>query len=217
MTLFPMFMKLEGRNCLVVGAGSVGEPKIESLLTSGASVRVVAPRVSAAVAEWARGGSIVWQAREFELADLDGVFLVIAATSSREVNARIFHEARQRAILCNVVDDPEYCDFYYPAVVRRGDLQLAISTNGHSPALAQRIRRELEIQFGPEYAGWLAELGKIRQQLFASGMKPDERRRVLHELASREAFERAHSEVNDVEAVKIEAVKIEELSVGAKS
>ena len=102
--------------------------------------------------------------------------MVIAATNSRELNAAIFHEARQRNILCNVVDDPEYCDFYYPAVVRRGDLQLAISTNGQSPALAQRIRRELEIQFGPEYGEWLEQLGKIRQQLFASKIDPEERR-----------------------------------------
>jgi precorrin-2 dehydrogenase/sirohydrochlorin ferrochelatase len=105
------------------------------------------------------------------------------------------------------VDDPEYCDFYYPAVVRRGDLQLAISTNGHSPALAQRIRRELEIQFGSEYGDWLEELGKIRQQLFASGMNPDERRRLLHELASREAFERMQSA----------GMKVGEIGVGAKS
>jgi precorrin-2 dehydrogenase/sirohydrochlorin ferrochelatase len=206
MTLFPMFMKLEGRSCLVVGAGAIGEPKIGSLLTSGASLCVIAPQVSPAVAEWARAGAIVWEAREFKVTDLDGVFLVIAATSSREVNGAIFHEAQQRNILCNVVDDPEYCDFYYPAVVRRGDLQLAISTNGHSPALAQRIRRELEIQFGPEYGEWLEELGKIRQQLFASGMNPDERRRLLHELASREAFERMQSA----------GMKVGEIGVGAK-
>ena len=196
MTLFPIFLKLEGHSCLVVGAGSIGEPKIESLLTSGASIRVIAPVATAAVAEWAQAGKIVWEAREFRTADLDGVFLVVAATSSREVNGAIFREAQQRNILCNVVDDPEYCDFYYPAVVRRGDLQLAISTNGHSPALAQRIRRELEIQFGPEYGEWLEELGKIRQQLFARGMNPDERRRLLHELASREAFEREQSNEN---------------------
>jgi precorrin-2 dehydrogenase/sirohydrochlorin ferrochelatase len=207
MTLFPMFMKLEGRSCLVVGAGAIGEPKIESLLTSGASVRVIAPQVSPAVAEWARAGAIAWEAREFKATDLDGVFLVIAATSSREVNGAIFHEAQQRNVLCNVVDDPEYCDFYYPAVVRRGDLQLAISTNGHSPALAQRIRRELEIQFGSEYGDWLEELGKIRQQLFASGMNPDERRRLLHELASRETFERMQSA----------GMKVGEIGVGAKS
>jgi precorrin-2 dehydrogenase/sirohydrochlorin ferrochelatase len=211
MTLFPMFVKLEGRSCLVVGAGSVGEPKIGGLLASEASVRVIAPTASATVAGWALTGAITWEAREFQTSDLDGVFLVIVATSSRDVNENIFLEARRRNILCNVVDDPEHCDFYYPAVVRRGDLQLAISTNGQSPALAQRIRRELEVQFGPEYGEWLKELGKIRQQLFASGMNPDDRRRVLHELASREAFEKAQSV-----RIKIEPVGVEPISVGAK-
>ncbi len=138
-------------------------------------------------------GAITWEARAFNSADLDGTFLVIAATNSRDLNAAIFHEAGQRKILCNVVDDPEYCDFYYPAVVRRGDLQIAISTNGQSPALAQRIRRELEIQFGPEYGEWLRELGQIRQQLFASKIDPEQRRRLLHELASREAFKKAQA------------------------
>jgi|SRR5450755_53185 precorrin-2 dehydrogenase/sirohydrochlorin ferrochelatase len=204
MTLFPMFMKLEGRSCLVVGAGTIGEPKISSLIAAGASIRVVAPRATAAVAEWAQTRAITWEARTFNGADLDGTFMVIAATNSRDVNAAIFHEARQRNILCNVVDDPEYCDFYYPAVVRRGDLQLAISTNGQSPALAQRIRRELEIQFGPEYGEWLEELGRKRQQLFASKIDPDERRHLLHELAGREAFKKAeaagfHSDAGSLE------------------
>jgi precorrin-2 dehydrogenase/sirohydrochlorin ferrochelatase len=193
MTLFPMFMKLEGRRCLVVGAGTIGEPKISSLIASGASTRVIALKATAVVAEWAREGSITWEARAFNFADLNGVFMVIAATNSRELNAAIFNEARQRNILCNVVDDPEYCDFYYPAVVRRGDLQLTISTNGKSPALAQRIRRELEIQFGPEYGEWLEQLGKIRQELFASKMNPEDRRQLLHELASSAAFEEARS------------------------
>jgi precorrin-2 dehydrogenase / sirohydrochlorin ferrochelatase len=193
MTLFPMFMKLEGRSCLVVGAGTIGEPKISSLIAAGASIRVVAPHATAAVAEWAQTRAITWEARTFNGADLDGTFMVIAATNSRDVNAVIFHEARERNILCNVVDDPEYCDFYYPAVVRRGDLQLAISTNGQSPALAQRIRRELEIQFGPEYGEWLEELGRKRQQLFASKIDPDERRHLLHELAGHEAFKKAEA------------------------
>ena len=206
MTLFPMFMKLEGRSCLVVGAGTIGEPKIGSLLASGASVRVVAFTATPAVAQWAETGAITWEARAFTSADLDGVFLVIAATNSRDVNAAIFREAGQRNILCNVVDDPEYCDFYYPAVVRRGELQLAISTNGHSPALAQRIRRELEVQFGPEYGEWLEQLGAIRQQLFASKIDPEERRRLLHELASGEAFERARSEGFNIEAMSLEKI-----------
>ena len=207
MTLFPMFLKLEGRSCLVVGAGVVGEPKIESLVTAGAVVRVIAPWVSRAVAAWVQAGVIAWEAREFVTSDLDEVFLVIAATSSRQVNETIFRQARQRNILCNVVDDPEHCDFYYPAVVRRGDLQLAISTNGHSPALAQRIRRELEIQFGPQYGEWLEKLGKIRRDLFASGMDPDKRRRLLHELASQVPFEPSQST----------AARIENIGVGVKS
>jgi precorrin-2 dehydrogenase/sirohydrochlorin ferrochelatase len=110
-----------------------------------------------------------------------------------------------------VVDDPEYCDFYYPAVVRRGDLQLAISTNGHSPALAQRIRRELETQFGVEYGEWLEELGNIRQELFASDMDAEARRRLLHQLASREAFEARSA------AIEREAVVNEPIGAGAKS
>jgi precorrin-2 dehydrogenase/sirohydrochlorin ferrochelatase len=204
MTLFPMFVKLEGRSCLVVGAGAVGEPKISSLIAAGASVRVVAPSATTAVTEWAKTGVIRWETRAFNTADFDRIFLVIAATNSRDVNAAIFHEARRRNILCNVVDDPQYCDFYCPAVVRRGDLQLAVSTNGHSPALAQRIRRELEIQFGPEYGIWLEELGRIRRQLFASQIGPEERRQLLHELASREAFEKAQAAEFHIEASSLE-------------
>jgi precorrin-2 dehydrogenase/sirohydrochlorin ferrochelatase len=105
-----------------------------------------------------------------------------------------------------VVDDPEYCDFYYPAVVRRGDLQIAISTNGQSPALAQRIRRELEIQFGPEYGEWLEQLGHIRQQIFASKIEPEQRRRLLHELASREAFKKAQATELNTEERSLEKI-----------
>jgi precorrin-2 dehydrogenase/sirohydrochlorin ferrochelatase len=188
MSLFPLFLKLEGRPCLVVGAGNVAQSKIRSLLDSGANVRVIAPQANSAVEEWAHTGVIAWEARSFEASDLDGTFLVIAATSSSAVNETVFREAQQRNILCNAVDDPEHCDFYYGAVVRRGQLQVAISTEGQSPALAQRIRRELEAQFGPEYAGWVEELGRIREQLFASDIEPESRRQLLHELASRDAF-----------------------------
>lgn len=187
-SLFPMFLKLEGRNCLVLGAGSVGEQKIRSLLDCGARIRVVAPFASAAVIEWANIGALTWLQREFESADLDGVFLVVAATSSVDVNHAIYHEAQTRGILCNVVDDPPHCDFYYPAVVRRGQLQIAISTAGLSPALAQRIRKQLEGEFPLAYASWLEELGSRRESLFSAGGDPEHRRRLLHQLATREAF-----------------------------
>jgi precorrin-2 dehydrogenase/sirohydrochlorin ferrochelatase len=183
-----MFLKLEGRNCLVLGAGSVGEQKIRSLLDCGAHLRVVAPAASAAVREWAQYGVLTWLQREFESADLDGAYLVVAATSDVEVNHAIYSEANARGILCNVVDDPPYCDFYYPAIVRRGQFQIAISTAGLSPALAQRIRKQLEAEFPPAYAGWLQELGNRREELFRAGGDPEERRQLLHRLATPEAF-----------------------------
>jgi precorrin-2 dehydrogenase/sirohydrochlorin ferrochelatase len=183
-----MFVKLEQRSCLVVGAGSLAESKIPGLLEAGASVGVVAPQANPAVSGWARAGKITWKRRNFAPADLDGAFLVIAATSSGALNQTVFREARRRGVLCNAVDDPEHCDFYYPAVVRRGALQLAISTGGLSPALAQRLRRDLELQFGPEYAEWVEQLGRSRQQILARDLKPEDRRKLLHELASREAF-----------------------------
>jgi precorrin-2 dehydrogenase/sirohydrochlorin ferrochelatase len=187
-SLFPMFLKLEGRNCLVLGAGCVGEQKIRSVLDCGGQLRVVAPSASAAVREWAERGALTWVQRPFESADLDGVFLVVAATSSVDVNHAIYREAQARGILCNVVDDPPHCDFYYPAVVRRGQLQIAISTAGLSPALAQRLRKQLEGEFPPAYASWLEELGSRRESLFSAGGDPELRRKLLHQVATREAF-----------------------------
>ncbi len=193
MSLFPMFLKLEGRSCLVVGAGKIGESKIRSLLVARAKVRVIAPWATPAVAGWARAGLLAWDARAFHTTDLDATFLVVAATSSVEINDSVYREAQSRQILCNVVDDPERCDFYYPAVVRRGALQIAISTAGKSPALAQRLRRELEAQLAPVYAGWIEELGRVRKQLFGRPLNPERRRKLLHQLASRESFEAPES------------------------
>jgi precorrin-2 dehydrogenase / sirohydrochlorin ferrochelatase len=188
-SLFPIFLKLTGRDCLVVGGGAVGEGKIRSLLPTGARVRVVAYDATPTVVSWAESGLITWEARGFIAADLEGVFLVIAAASSAEVNDLVFREAQRRGVLCNAVDDPARCDFYYPAVVRRGSLQIAISTEGQSPALAQRLRRELEDQFGPEYAGWVKHLGDERKQLLAQEMDYEYRRSLLHGQARRAAFE----------------------------
>ena len=179
-----MFVKLEGRRVLVVGAGSVGEAKIESLLATGASVRVVAPKASPRVREWAREKRIGWEAREYRPADLAGAFLVIAATGSPALHDEIYAEAKSRGVLCNCVDEPERCDFYFPAVVRRGELQIAISTGGLSPALAQRLRKQLEEQFGPEWEEWLAQLGRAREELQSIPMPPEQRKRLLHQYAS---------------------------------
>jgi precorrin-2 dehydrogenase/sirohydrochlorin ferrochelatase len=184
MSLFPMFVKLEGRRVLVVGAGSVGETKIENLLATDAAVRVVAPKATPRVRDWAREGRIEWVAREYTPADFGGAFLVIAATGSAALHDEIYAEAKSRGVLCNAVDEPQRCDFYFPAVVRRGELQIAISTGGLSPALAQRLRRELEQQFGPEWEEWVAQLGRTRDELQSIPMPPDQRKRLLHQYAS---------------------------------
>ncbi|HKT67992.1 MAG TPA: bifunctional precorrin-2 dehydrogenase/sirohydrochlorin ferrochelatase, partial [Terriglobales bacterium] len=173
---------------LVVGGGAVGEAKIRGLLDTGAQIRVVALQANQAVHDWADGGIIALEERAFGPADLDGAFLVVAATSSPEVNELIFGEAQSRGILCNVVDVPELCDFFYPAVVRRGDLQIAISTAGQSPLLAQRIRKRLEQQFGPEYAEWLAHLGELRREVLSSDLPMDRKRELLRSLTSQDQF-----------------------------
>jgi precorrin-2 dehydrogenase len=183
MSLFPMFLKLEGRSCLVVGAGTIGEGKISSLLEAGANVLVVSPRATSRVHEWAATGAINWLRRNFKQEDLDAKFLVIAATSSARVNALVFEEARRRTVLCNSVDDPPHCDFFYAAVVRRGDFQIAISTNGKSPALARRLRKRFERQFGPEYADKINQLGAKRERLFRAAMQPVRRRKLLLRMA----------------------------------
>ena len=190
-SLFPMFLKLAGRSCLVVGAGRVGEGKIAGVLDTGARIRVVAREATAAVHDWARAGEIELELRSFAPSDLDGAFIAIVATASRDLNEFIYREARLRGVLCNVVDVPEYCDFFYPAVVRRGDLQIAISTSGQSPSLAQKLRQQLEQQFGPGYAAWVRELGETRKLVQASDLPPERKRELLLSLASREAFEAA--------------------------
>jgi len=187
--MFPLFLKLEKRRCLVVGAGSIAESKIAGLVDTGAHVRVVAPEATPQVRAWASSRKIDWQQRIFRPADLRGMFLVVAATPSAALHERIFRAARRLGVLCNIVDVQRLCDFYYPAVVRRGALQIAVSTTGHSPALAQRLRKELEGYFGAEYEEWLVSVGKAREKIHAKKLKPGKRKQLLHQLVSQEAFE----------------------------
>ncbi len=198
--LFPMFMKLATKQCLVVGAGKVGEPKIGALIDTGASVYVVAIAASGQVREWADAGKIELELRPFTASDLDGKFLAVAATASESLNKLIYREAQRRGVLCNVVDVPEYCDFFYPAVVRRGDLQIAVSTAGQSPSLAQKIRQQLERQFGEGYAEWVEQLGETRRLILASDLDQATKWELLHSLASREAFEAALAKIPELSA-----------------
>jgi siroheme synthase-like protein len=191
--LFPIFLKLEGRRCVLVGAGRIALQKIGGLLASGADVHVIAPEAADEIQELSRNGRIHLTQAEFKPAQLDSALLAVAATGDPGVNEVVFRAARERGVLCNSVDEPARCDFYYPAVVQRGDLQIAISTAGKSPALAQRIRRELEEQFDASYIAWLNWLGTVRELFFQREVEPELRKRTLHRIAGRAIFERFRS------------------------
>src|SRR6201997_4268678 len=156
-------LKLGGRRCVVVGGGDVGLEKVEGLLACGGAVTLIAPDAVAQLRDLADEGSIRWERRAYGgAADLDGVFMVIAATDDTDVNIAVYEDAERRAMLVNVVDVPPLCNFILPAIVRTGPLAIAISTAGASPALAKRIKREIEGQYGEPYARLAVLLNEAR-------------------------------------------------------
>jgi len=212
MDLFPIFLKLTGRPCLVIGAGHLAESKIESLRAAQGQVTVIAPQASPEIQDLAAAGEIALHLREYAAGDVANVqqayFLVVAATNVPAVNRAVFHEATAANVLCNAVDDPPFCDFYFPSVVRRGDLQIAISTAGASPALAQRLRKEINDQLPLDAGDWLTDLGNLRREVVAAEPLNESRRLLLHQLASREvcgydgcpsrALAREHAKMNPI-------------------
>ena len=186
MDLFPIFLKIAARPCIVIGAGHLAESKIESLQAARARVTVIAPAATERITNLAAAGELEWHQREYSEGDLTGNFLVVAATNVPAVNRAVFHEATAKNIICNAVDDPPFCDFYFPSVVRRGDLQIAISTAGASPALAQRLRKEINAQLPLDAGDWLTDLGNLRREVVAAEPLNEERKWLLHQLAQRD-------------------------------
>jgi precorrin-2 dehydrogenase/sirohydrochlorin ferrochelatase len=184
MRTYPMFVTLDGRSCLVVGAGQVGLRKIRSLLDCGASRLVVIERgePSEALLKLADRPGVQLLRRDFEASDLDGIFLVIAATSDPETNLMIGAQCRQRGIFCNIVDNPELGTFLVPSSVQRGDLTIAITTAGQSPALTKRIRKDLQDRFGEEYALLLRLMGRLRPRVIGLGKTSDENAALFRRL-----------------------------------
>ena len=185
MSLLPIFLKLEGRRSLLVGAGNVALDKTGSLLKTGLRLRVVAPEARPEIQQLAREGKLEWIQRPFAASDVDGNFLVITATDSSDVNNAVYREAQRCNIACNSVDDIPNCDFFFGAQVNRGALQIAISTAGESPAFAQRLRREIDEQLPKDLGPWLENLGELRREVLAAFPRGEERRLLLHELAER--------------------------------
>jgi len=182
MKTYPIFAVIEDKPCLVVGGGAVGERKVADLMAAGARVTVVSRTLTPELASLADRGEIRYLSEDFTAAQVEGMALVMAATDDREVNAAVSAAAQARAIWVNVADDPEYCTFIVPAQVRRGDLTLAISTGGASPALASQLRQELQQYFGPEYGPYLDLLQRVRTRLLAERRAHPDNGPLFHRL-----------------------------------
>lgn len=183
-SLLPIFVKIAGKSCLVVGAGHAALKKIEALLGCGARIQVVAEHAIDPVRELARQELLQLSIRRYSQEDLAGVFLVIAATNDPEVNQTIFCDAKERKILINAVDSPPQCDFYFPAIVRRGSLQVAISTSGQSPAFAQKLKEDIDSVLPLSLGKWLERLGRIRRNILQTVPPGDARTQILTALAN---------------------------------
>ncbi|WP_059003697.1 precorrin-2 dehydrogenase/sirohydrochlorin ferrochelatase family protein [Bittarella massiliensis (ex Durand et al. 2017)] len=181
MSYYPLMIQLADRPVLLVGGGRVARRKADALLSAGAALQVVAPVLCDRLAELAAGGAITWRQGVFAPADLEGIFLAVACTDRREVNARIGALCRERGVLCCLCDDAEQSDAIFPAVVKRGAFQLAVSTGGQNPGLAREVKKRLSHQFGPEYAALCQESGQARQAILRAAQGA-EREALLRQL-----------------------------------
>ncbi len=182
-TYYPLFVDLRGRTVLVVGGGRVAERKVADLLRSGAGVILVSPDLTEKLRGWAEDGKIHYIKGVFSPECLQNVWLVVAATDDPRVQRAVFREATERRIFCNVVDQPEFCSFIVPASVRRGDLHIAISTGGSSPALAAKIRQDLERCYRPVYAAYVEVIRELRRLIIDTVPAGPDRKELLSRLA----------------------------------
>jgi len=186
MKYYPVNLDMRNRKCLVVGGGAVGTRKVMTLLECGAKVTVVSTDITEKLQELSDSDIIKLEKRPFHISDLDEMFLVIGATDNQEINRKIHSEAERLGILCNIADRPEDCNFILPAIVNRGDLIIAISTSGKSPAFAKKMRKDLEKQFGTEYAEFLKLMGGIRNKLLSEDHEPEAHKPLFEKLIQRD-------------------------------
>lgn len=182
MNYYPVFIDIEKRNCVVIGGGEVAERKVERLLAGRANVMVVARNLTSYLESLVNNGTIHHIQDEYKDIHIKGAFIVIGATDSDDVHKRIYRETREKGILVNIVDDPEKCDFIVPSVMQQGDLSIAISTGGKSPALARTVREELETQYGHEYKILLDIMGDLRAKVIAQGRTSDDNKKLFESV-----------------------------------
>jgi precorrin-2 dehydrogenase / sirohydrochlorin ferrochelatase len=182
MKYYPINLDIRDRDCLVVGGGRVGTRKVEALMECGGRVTVVSTAASDPIHNFSRTGAVTLKLRPYRAADMDHCFLVIAATNNETLNRQIHQDANRLNKLCNVADRPEICNFILPAVVRRGDLVIAVSTSGKSPAFAKKMRKELEQRYGEEYEEFLDLMGAIRKRLLSEKHEPEAHKPIFEQL-----------------------------------
>jgi siroheme synthase-like protein len=185
---YPVLLKLEGKRCVVIGGGTETEQRVQGLLEAGAQVTLIAPAASPEIAQLASVGRIQWIAREYRAGDLTGAFLAVACPADRSRNAEIWAEAEARGIPSNATDDGPHCTFIFPAIHRQGDLVVAVSSGGKSPALASRIRDRIAGDLGPEVAEFLDLLGQLRPEVTARFPSFERRREIWYRLVDSEAL-----------------------------
>lgn len=188
MKYYPIFLDIRAKDCLVVGGGSVGARKVATLEKCGAKVKVISETFSHKFADLEKI-NICIEKKKYEKKDVNGMFLVFAATNNADLNQKIKKDASLLNILCNVADATDKSDFLLPSIVDRGDLTIAVSTSGSSPAMAKKIRQDLESQFGSEYAQLLHLMGNIRKKLLSSGHGPDEHKKIFNALIEKGILE----------------------------
>lgn len=186
MRYYPVNLNIKNRPCLVVGGGAVGTRKVNTLLECGGRVTVVSPDPTPQLKKLAAQGAIQLNERSYRSDDVDKQFLVIGATDDERLNRQISDDAERVNILCNIADRPEVCNFILPAIVRRGDLVITISTSGNSPALAKRLRLDLEKRFGDEYADFLRLMGAVREKLLRQAHAPEAHKDLFNQLIDRD-------------------------------
>jgi precorrin-2 dehydrogenase/sirohydrochlorin ferrochelatase len=189
MAKYPIFLELGGRRAVVIGGGGVAVRKVQALLIAGARIVVVAERIDDMMTALCTGTDVEIVQSQYSKSYLAGAVLAIAATNNSNLNKKIYKDCQELEILCNVVDVPELCDFYVPAVVKRGNLQIAIGTDGSSPAYAGHLRKKLEKVFTEKHGEFVAELEAIRKQVIEELAEPADRKAVFGELINDESFE----------------------------
>jgi precorrin-2 dehydrogenase/sirohydrochlorin ferrochelatase len=199
MSYYPVLIQLDGKKVIVVGGGTVAQRKIETLLVYGAVVQVVSRDLTPRLRKYREEGKIGFLGQEFSENCLEKAFMLIAATDDPHLNHQVSRKAKEKGLLVNAVDQPSDCNFIVPSILRRGDLLIAVSTSGKSPALAKKVREALEERFGNEYESLLILMGRLREEIRSKRLSQDENRRIFHDLVNSPILEAiARNDWNEV-------------------